>query len=331
MPPEHTRRVFLRTAVGLGVGMGLGADADLAAAVASETDRARGLPTAPNGKTGLRIPRIIMGLGSRFCTIADPEDSDRLLNHALDNGLFVWDTAAIYEDKKLKVVSEERVGRVLASRRREVFISTKVTDRTPDGARRQIETSLKRLGVSQLDQLMIHDVRSAADNAVICQKGGLIDIVHEMKAQKVTRHIGFTGHTQVDCMTELISRYDFDSVLVALNHYKPSNPPREHGVLPVARAKGMTVFVMKAVRPREQDKSLKPSELIRYALTLPQPHALILGMETLDTVKANLALLRNFEPLPAADMQRLAAAWDRFETRGMVPWHRAGYVDGQWA
>ena len=112
MPHDHTRRVFLRTAVGLGVGLGLGADADLAAAVASESDRARGLPTAPYGKTGLRIPRIILGLGSRFCTVADPEDSDRLLNHALDNGLFVWDTAAIYEDKKLKVVSEERVGRV---------------------------------------------------------------------------------------------------------------------------------------------------------------------------------------------------------------------------
>ena len=38
---------------------------------------ARGLPTATLGKTGVKVPRIGLGLGSRFCAVED-EDRKRL-------------------------------------------------------------------------------------------------------------------------------------------------------------------------------------------------------------------------------------------------------------
>jgi hypothetical protein len=76
----------------------------------SSTYDDKGLPTAILGRTGVRIPRIAIGLGSRFCNIKNPEESYNLLNYALDNGLYYWDTAWFYENTKLGIVSEERAG-----------------------------------------------------------------------------------------------------------------------------------------------------------------------------------------------------------------------------
>src|SRR5512145_126019 len=70
----------------------------------------KGLPTAILGKTGVRIPRVAIGLGSRFCTIRKEEEATELLNYALDNGLYYWDTAHIYENTELGVISEVRLG-----------------------------------------------------------------------------------------------------------------------------------------------------------------------------------------------------------------------------
>jgi aryl-alcohol dehydrogenase-like predicted oxidoreductase len=117
---------------------------------------ARGLPTAILGKTGVRIPRIAVGLGSRFCNLEKDEDAFKILNHALDNGLYYWDTACDYENKKLGFTSEGRIGEVLKTRRKEVFICTKVDSRDPDEAKRQIERSLKRLQTDYLDVYFIH-------------------------------------------------------------------------------------------------------------------------------------------------------------------------------
>ncbi|MBV5348700.1 aldo/keto reductase, partial [bacterium] len=102
------------------------------------------------GKTGVRVPRIVCGLGSRFCHLDDDDEAQRLLNYTLDNGLYYWDTAYAYDNtigvppgKKRSsrlVTSEERLGPAVKARRNEIFLSTKVTSRDPNVAMRQIET-----------------------------------------------------------------------------------------------------------------------------------------------------------------------------------------------
>jgi len=64
------------------------------------------------------------------------------------NGFYYWDTAYNYTNKS--IVSEERLGRVLESRRKEVFLATKFEERTYDGVMRQLEGSLKRLRTDHL-------------------------------------------------------------------------------------------------------------------------------------------------------------------------------------
>ena len=92
------------------------------------------------------------------------------------------------------VVSEERVGEVVKYRRKEIFLCTKLSPRNPVDVMKQLEISLSRLHTDHLDMLMIHDVHSLDDNVTLLQKGGLVDILHRLKEEKVTRFIGFSGH-----------------------------------------------------------------------------------------------------------------------------------------
>jgi uncharacterized protein len=332
---DLSRRKFIRNTLGTGLlvaGSGLLPSWAIARAKSPKTNYdAKGLPTAVLGKTGVSIPRIACGLGSRFCSIEKTDDAIHLLNYALDNGLYYWDTAWAYENTNLGITSEERLGEVVKSRRNEIFLSTKVTSRDPEEAVRQIETSMKRLKTDHLDMLKIHDVQTPADVDVISAKGNLIDILLRMKEQGKTRFIGFSGHTEAAALKLMAEKGIFDSMLMAMNHYGGNKEQRQDVVIPAAKAQGMGVMLMKVVRPRETIKELDPGDLIRYALSLNGPDGIVLGMDSLDVVKSNLEILRNFKPMEESRMKEIALQLAPFYNHQNLPWMTPGYHDGNWA
>ena len=228
---HHSRRKFIKGTIGTGLLVaGPGILPSFAIFPASKPEfayDAKGLPTTILGKTGVRIPRMALGLGSRFCNIETTDEAHRILNYALDNGMYYWDTAWAYVNQKTGVISEERLGEVVGVRRREIFLSTKVTSRDPDEAMRQIEMSLKRLKTDNLDMLKIHTVLSEEDVAKISEKGNLLDILTRMKEQKVNRFIGFSGHANAAALKLMVDKGIFDSMLMAINHYNQSTDPQQ--------------------------------------------------------------------------------------------------------
>lgn len=287
---------------------------------------AKGLPTVIYGKTAARVPRIAIGLGSRFCAVQDPEKSQELLNHALDQGFYYWDTAHdyVYND----VVSEERLGLVLKHRRKEVFLSTKVGERTYDGAMRHIEESLKRLNTDHLDILKIHSVLSLDDVGAIGAKEGVFRVLLKMKEEKVTKFIGFSGHSDADAMAAMANRFDFDTMLIALNHYEERKGDMENHAIPQAAKKNMGIMVMKLIRPRETVPGLSAEDLIRYGLSLPQPHVAVIGSDSLEVVNKNRKLLMNFTPMNTEEMARIRGELEPLFSNKALPWMQPGYVDG---
>lgn len=304
---------------------------------------AKGLPTVEFGKTGVRLPRIVCGLGSRFCHIEDDEYAEKLLHYTLDNGLYYWDTASAYDNtlgtppgktrSPRLVRSEERLGPVVAKRRNEIFLSTKVTNRDPYEAMKQIETSLKRLQTDHFEQLMIHDVKSMDDVDKLSEKGNLIDILQKLKDQGITRFIGFSGHTNSDALKALAERGDFDTMLIAMNHWNAVNNPqkRTEEAVPTAKANKMGVILMKVVRPRETITSLKPVDLINYALSLKGPDVILLGLDSLEVVNSNLEIIRNFKQMDEDKMKEMAFQLTPFYRHENLPWMKPGYTDGNWA
>ncbi|MCK9412900.1 MAG: aldo/keto reductase [Prolixibacteraceae bacterium] len=344
---KFTRRKFVKGTVGAGLlvaGSGLLPSCNIfrISSKSGSVYDAKGLPTVIFGKTGVRVPRLVLGLGSRFCHLESDEEAYKLLHQALDSGLYYWDTARAYDNSmatppgKTKsprlVVSEVRIGPVVNARRKEIFLSTKVTSRDPNQAMRDIEDSLKRLQTDHLDQLMIHDVKSMADVDKLSEKGNLVDILHRLKEQGLTRLIGFSGHANAQAMTAMVSRGDFDSMLIAANHWNPKDPqPRLEMAIPAAKAKNMGVVLMKVVRPRETIVGLDPNELVKYALSLKGPDVVVVGIDSMAVLESNLHMLQNFKPMDPDRMKELAEQLTPFYNHENLPWMAPGYCDGNWA
>ena len=63
---------------------------------------------------------LAFGCGSRFLMYEDEEKAQAALNHAIDLGITYLDTAYAYGDGK----SETRVGKTMATRRKDVWLAT---------------------------------------------------------------------------------------------------------------------------------------------------------------------------------------------------------------
>lgn len=293
---------------------------------------AKGLPTVKLGKTGVEIPRMAIGLGSRFLNIATLDEALAMCNFALDNGLYYWDTAHTYVNSATGAVSEERIGHIVKDRRDEIFLSTKVAERDPAKVRAQVELSLRRLQTDHLDMLKIHAVESLDDVNQITKAGGVLDILTKLKEEGVTRFIGFSGHGNSQALKAMVDTGRFDSMLFAMNHYvEGSNKfDRQGEIIPAAKSRGMGIMVMKTVRPKETIRDLDPRDLVRYALSLDGPSGVIVGMDSRKVVESNLDLLRNFKPMDSAEKQKYAMLLSPYYRHENLAWMKPGYRDGIW-
>jgi len=263
---------------------------------------APGLPRRTLGRTGVQVSILAFGCGSRF--LAFPEDqASAVLEKAIDSGINYFDTAVDYG----KGESETRVGRVMATRRKDVFLATKVPPaaRTRDAALREVEGSLKRLRTDHVDLLHLHGLSDEADLAAMEAPDGAIKALYQLRDQKVTRFVGMTSHADGAVMAKAIERHDLDCVQMAMN---PARSGRfEELALPAATGKKLGVILMKVTA---QDKLLgeggvDAASLLRYAWSLPISTA-VCGMPKLEFLAANVAAARTFDsPLPPAEMERL--------------------------
>jgi aryl-alcohol dehydrogenase-like predicted oxidoreductase len=275
------------------------------------------LPTRALGGTGVEVPMLAFGCGSRFLSYEDDEQAVGVLSRAIDLGFTYLDTANNYGDGK----SEERVGRLMPARRGEVFLQTKLGARKGEEARRQLEASLKRLRTDRLDVLHIHGLESLDDLAAIEAKDGVLNVVRQARDEKVTRFIGITGHASPAAMQAALERHDFDCVQMALNVARarmafdddgPQPVPMadssyEALALPVAVRKKMGVVAMKAFGQDRLTTAAGPEKLLYYALSLPVSAASV-GMPRPELIERNAELARSFVPLGAAEMESLRAS-----------------------
>lgn len=273
------------------------------------------LPTRMLGKTGIEVSILGFGSGSRFLMYKDDDKALEALSKALDLGVTYIDTAHSYGDGK----SEERIGRLMPERRKGVTLATKLSARKADDARRQIETSLKRLRTDRLDVLHIHALAGPDDLAAIERPDGVLKALYEARDQKVARAIGITCHASPAALKTALERHDFDCTQMALNAAMArmaegqggmkATPMAEGGfeelALPVAVRKGLGVIAMK-VFAQDQIVGAAPIEkLLAYSLSLPVCLASV-GMPKPEFIGRNIELARAFTPMSDADRRRLS-------------------------
>src|ERR671927_636078 len=164
--------------------------------------------------------------------------SARLLNHAIDRGITYLDTSPDYG-------SQAKLGEVMARRRDEVFLATKVNKRRRDDVLQELRQNLKELQTDHVDLIQVHAVNTMADLEAALAPDGALSALEEARRQGMTRFIGITGHARPAVLAHALDRYDFDTVLVALGSVDRLVTGPETVLLPVAQRKNVGVIAMK--------------------------------------------------------------------------------------
>ena len=321
MNQDPSRRKFLeQLGLGTAAGMSLSLFGELTPA---QPGAMNPLPSRTLGRTGAKVSILAFGCGSRFLMYEQEDTALAVLNHAIDQGITYLDTAYSYGDGK----SETRVGKVMATRRREVWLATKIPDRSRDAFLHRLEGSLKRLQVDQVDLVHIHSLGKAEDLAAIEAPDGAMKALLEAREQKLTRFIGMTSHTSGEVIAEAIRRHDLDCVQMALNASR--NGRFEELALPEATKKNLGVIAMKVSGQEfllgKGAGKADIDSLLRYSMSLPVSTAVV-GMPALEMLDHNLAVARNFSPLGPGDMQELRDTLN--PSRGDLEKRLVGHFDG---
>lgn len=236
------------------------------------------------GNTGFEVSALGLGTvkigrnrGLKYAEgFALPEDGAvlRLLDQALDLGIDLLDTAPAYG------VSEERLGKLLGSRRDRFAIASKAGeefdgtnsrfDFSPEAIRRSVERSLARLRTDRIDILLLHsDGRDETPERF----GPAFEMLRRLQAEGKVRATGFSGKSIAGGRmgVELA-----DVAMVTLNR----SAPAEREVVAAAAAAGKGVLVKKALASGRNAGEGSLQAAMEFVFSVPGVSCVVVG--TLD-------------------------------------------------
>ena len=334
LPGSPDRRSFLKTGGALAAGFlthgaipSQASKATLPALPVNARTQAA-MPTRNLGKTGYKVGIFSLGGQAALEKSNSFDVAVPIIERALDLGVNYIDTSSIYGGPERW--SEQYVGRVMKTRRQEVFLATKTKERTREGSLRMIEKSLKLLNTDHIDLWQLHDVGLPEDVEAAFAKGGAMEALLEMQDQKVVRFLGVTGHYRPEALIETVKRHPFDTILMALNAADTHIHSFTDQLLPLVVEKQMGIIGMKVPSrgrllsswtppPIEQQQHsweglaiatrtgvMKMRDAMYFTLSHPVS-TVIIGCDNLAQLEENVRLAREFTPLSSAQMAALNA------------------------
>ena len=223
------------------------------------------IPQTTLGRTGLVVTRL--GTGGAYCETADGYRA------ALDCGVNYMDTARAYRDGD----DERVIGNAIQGRRHELTLATKTQQRDADGARRDLETSLRLLRTDYIDIYQLHHLNTEEERNRALGNGGALEAVQKAREEGLIRFIGVTGHDWEQIQQAVATGF-FDTVLC---WYNCAMKEPEETVLPEARKHNTGVVIMNASRNDKLfDGEGAPAEeqFYRYVLSHEAVGLTIMGL-----------------------------------------------------
>jgi aryl-alcohol dehydrogenase-like predicted oxidoreductase len=261
------------------------------------------IPRRPLGRTGCEVTQFALGGEGVLRTHGRVRDAVAVIHRALELGVNYCDTAPAYAG------SLDYYGAALRDRREQVFLASKTHDRTRDGSLRLLDQSLNRLRTDRLDLWQLHDLRSIHDLEMIFSRGGALEALLEARAQGRVRFLGITGHHDPAILLEAMRRFDFDTVLVALNAADVHRLSFAQTVLVEASRRGMGVIGMKVYAAGAlvsgSMSRFSTGEAMGYVLSLPGVSTVVIGCSSPAEVDENAQIARAFRPFDTLALRDL--------------------------
>jgi predicted aldo/keto reductase-like oxidoreductase len=257
----------------------------------------------------MRLPRIITTDNEAE---VDREKAYEMIRYAADHGVNYFDTAYGYHGK----TSEEVLGEALEGGRREnVKIVTKqpfgtMTDLTSGGgktihenARRNLESTLKKLRTSYLDVYLIHNLGKHCWEDV--KKEKIIEEYETFRAEGLIRAIGFSYHGDFECFRDVLGFYDWGMCQMQQNFMDTEKEATEEGIRLAGKKEGCALVIMEPLRGGLLAAPPAPVQAVydeypvrrspvewafRHVLNYPEVSTILSGMTTLGQLKENIEI-----------------------------------------
>jgi aryl-alcohol dehydrogenase-like predicted oxidoreductase len=196
------------------------------------------------GRTGLTVSEVgfgTWGLGGTSYGPVDDGESRLALELAFDRGVTFYDTSDLYGDGH----SEEVLGRVFATRRREILIATKVgmlphtgfdmpQDFSAGRIAAGVEASLRRLGTDYIDLYQLHSPQMDLPNW-----DEILGALERLRANGTIRAYGLSARSPSDAAMA-VERYGV--AVVQVNFNLIDHRATDDGLLALCAARGVGVI-----------------------------------------------------------------------------------------
>lgn len=254
------------------------------------------------------------------------ETSNAILNAAMAGGINTLDTAGAYGDSEvvignwLKTIAPEERPFIVT---KAAYLEHSSLDALRNDLFTKVKNSKERLGLDQLDMLMLHHF-----DDYLCDKDNVRKVMHELKDAGEVRFLGASAYSHHDYGEVADTGFDATQIPINLFDWKQI----ENGGLKKLEQSGMMVFVrsvylqglvfqkpenlaphMEFARPTLEKfqflcnkYNLTPATLaMSYALSLPGVTSLVLGSEKVEQVQQNVALVEQAVDLNAEQMAEI--------------------------
>ena len=241
------------------------------------------------GRTNIEVSPIAFG-GIPIQRI-DEESAIKVIRRAIELGINLIDTARGYTDSEIKI------GKALRGINKTVYLASKSANRTKEGILRDIEISLKNLGVEQIDIYQLHGINDLDTfNKVFAEDGAFWGLV-EAKEKGLIRFIAASSHS-VDVLEKLINTDKFDVIQLCYNIIETDV---EDKIFPLALEKDIGIIAMK---PMGGGVIPNPALSLKYVLqkefVVPDP-----GIETIEELEENVKVAMHIEPLTEEEKREI--------------------------
>lgn len=271
------------------------------------------------GSTGEKVSAIGVGGWHLGLKHVDEQLSIRIVRTAIDRGINFMDNSWDYN----KGTSEIRMGKALRDGYREkVFLMTKIDGRSKKEAARQLNESLERLQVEQIDLVQHHEILRYEDpHRIFDEEGANAALVEAREAGKI-RYIGFTGHKDPHVhihMLEIAAKhgFKFDAVQMPLNVMDAHYRSFEKQVLPELVKQNIAVLGMKSMANGILLKSntVTPIECLHYVLNLPTS-VVIAGIDSMEVLAQAFEAVHTFRPMSDQEVKSMLAKTEQAASSG---------------
>ncbi len=267
-------------------------------------------PTRKLGATGVELTTLT--LGTAPCGLSPkipPKEIALIVDEALELGINSIDTAPAYKQ------SEEGIGLALGTRRKEIFLATKVMADTLEDAEKSLSKSFELLKTDWIDLVYYHSVGDREVEAGMKPDGVFSWLIKQKQAGKF-RFLGISGHNRPAKFIPLLESGEVDVLLAPVNFVDRFTYGFDHKVFPLARSKNVAIVAMKVFGGARQMKYEDPQappqmdvehleSAVRFALGTPGVATLNLGVHNREQLRQNVAMVKSYQELTQDEQEQL--------------------------